>query len=332
VSLDATRQAANLAFLASGAEFRFGDASLLPWTETELAAMQADHAAVRLVLDGGLSARVMQLQAADGRHFALKQARAECRVRNADGATSFLNELQRHVDLRGAAPGIVQPLFGSLRRGIVVSPWIAGHAPDLGDERAARALFAAAFALLRRGCFEWDYAPGNLLDDGEQVWLYDFGYCYRFDPLRQFNSAGATGTEHPEHHLVERIEARNLFAELLDRDDALPAFLRFRRVALQACGGWRDELRERGAAAFIVDDWSRRLEAWALGLDRDPEALYLAAARAAHEADLLDDLRGQSCTPRTLRRADWLLHHAPDAASRERLREQRRQAEAWQQH
>ena len=54
------------------------------------------------------------------------------------------------------------------------------------------------------------------------------------------------------------------------------------------------------------------------------------AARGAHENDLLDDLKGQSCTPRTLRRVDWLLAHTADAATRERLLTQRRQAQAWQ--
>jgi hypothetical protein len=330
MSLDATRQAANLAFLAGGAEFRFGDASDLPWCEAELAAMQPTHFAVRQVIDGGLTARVLQLQGADGRRYALKQARAECKVRNPDGVTSFLNELQRHAELRGAGPGIVQPLFGSLRQGFVISPWIAGRSPDLSDERAAAALFEASFALLRRGCFEWDFSPGNLLDDGERVWLYDFGYCYRFDPLRQFNSAGSTGTEHPEHHLVERIESRNLFGALLDHPEPLAAFLRFRRVALRACTGWLRELRERGAAPAITQDWARRLDAWANALDQAPEGLYLQAAQSAHENDLLDDLKGQSCTPRTLRRVDWLLAHSTDPGMQQRLRAQRQQAEAWQ--
>ena len=67
--------------------------------------------------------------------------------------------------------------------------------------------------------------------------------------------------------------------------------------------------------------------------ERDPKLeaeLYLEAARSAHENDLLDDLKGQSCTPRTLRRVDWLLAHTADAATRERLLTQRRQAQAWQ--
>lgn len=329
MSLDAARQAQALAWLASAQDFELGDAAALPWPAEQLDAMDATHPAVQQLLDGGLSAQVLQLRAADGRLWALKRARAESRVRNADGQTAFLNELQRHAELRGAGPGIVQPLYGSLRRGWLLSPWLQGQTPDLGDARAAAALLQAAFALLRRGCFEWDYAPGNLIDDGQQVWLFDFGYCYRFDPLTQFNSAG-NGVEHPEHHVVERIEARALFAALLDHAEPLAAFLRWRQLALQACSAWQAELQARGAAAFIVDDWARRLDAWAQGLAQDPERLYLEAARAAHQADLLDDLRGQSCTPRTLRRADWLIAHAPDRATREQLQSQRRQAQAWQ--
>jgi predicted unusual protein kinase regulating ubiquinone biosynthesis (AarF/ABC1/UbiB family) len=38
---------------------------------------------------------------------------------------------------------------------------------------------------------EWDLCNGNLLVDREEhLWLFDFGYMYPFDPLREFNSNG----------------------------------------------------------------------------------------------------------------------------------------------
>lgn len=333
MTLDEARQAEHLAWQRSGRDCQFGDASALPWSVAELARMTPDHAAVRAVHDGGLTARVLRLHTPAG-DFALKQARPLCKVRNADGQTSFLNELRRHAELAQARaagtalPGIVAPLFGSLRHGFVLSPWIEGGPADLTDPRCASSLLESAFALMRQGCFEWDYSPGNLIDDSQRVWLFDFGYCYRFDPLTQFNSAG-NGTEHPQFYVVERIEARNLFGALLDHPDPEAAFLRFRTLAHTACTAWLAELHARGAAAAMQDDWRQRLDHWAEQLAHGPTALYLAAARAAHETDLHDDLSGQSCTPRTLRRIDWLLAHAPDAASTERLHHCRIQAQAW---
>jgi hypothetical protein len=334
LTLDGARQAEHLAWLRSGRDCTFGDPSALPWPAAELAAMTPLHPAVHSVHDGGLTARVMRLRSPQG-DFALKQARPVCKVRNVDGQTSFLNELRRHAELAQARaqghalPGIVAPVFGSLRQGVILSPWIEGASPDLTDPRCAQRFFEAAFALLRQGCFEWDFSPGNLIDDGERVWLFDFGYCYRFNPLSHCNSAG-TGTEHPQFNVVERIEARNLFGALLDHPDPLRGFVILRSTALQACHLWLAELRDRGAAPWLLADWQQRLDGWADRLATAPEALYLEAARAAHETDLHDDLSGQSCTPRTLRRIDWLLAHTADTAQRQLLQQQRLQAQAWQ--
>jgi hypothetical protein len=46
---------------------------------------------------------------------------------------------------------------------------------------------------------------------------------------------------------------------------------------------------------------------WREALRGDAAALYLAENWRSHVLDLDDDLRGRSCTPMTLRRADWLL-------------------------
>lgn len=338
MTLDAARQAEHLAWLARGEECAFGSTAGLPRPLPDLAALSPEDPAVFAVHDGGLTARVLGV-ALDGQRFAVKQARAECKVRNADGATSFLNELRTHqhlVALRSqgtATPGIVAPLCGSLHLGVLVSPWIDGTEPDLTDPRAARALLASGLSLLRHGVFEWDYAPGNLLDDGHTVWLFDFGYAYRFDPLTQFNSAGTTGTEHPEHHWIERIESRALFGQLLDHPEPEAGFLRFKREALAAAQAWRAELAVRGAQPFILADWDARIADWTHRLAHDPTGLYLACAWQAHHSDLLDDLKGQSCTPRTLRRVDWLLTHAARLGRVEAiptLQAQGRQAQAWQ--
>jgi hypothetical protein len=317
--LDAQRQQANLAFIASGAEFSFGNPAALPLPVATLQALHAGSPGVEAVLDGGLTAQVLRLSHA-GQRWAIKRARAECRVRNDDGQTSFLNELQRHADVaalraQGAAlPGVMAPVYGSLRDGLVVSPWIAGRHPGVLDERQGRTLLQAACGLAELGLFEWDYSGGNLLDDGERVWLYDFGYCYRFDPLTQFNSAG-DGRSHPRHHPVERIEGRHLFGALLDAGsdaEALPHFIAFKRLAVDAYEALAEWLAARGATQAVLAHYRGLAGRWREALARDPARLYLEAAWQAHASDLADDLHGRSCTPRTLRRAQWLQHAARD--------------------
>ncbi|WP_457325093.1 hypothetical protein [Roseateles sp. P5_E11] len=318
LTLDEARQRTNLAFISSGAEFAFGDAAALPLPVAQLKALNADSPGVEAVHNGGLTAEVLCLNHA-GQRWAIKRARAECRVRNPDGQTSFLNELQRHAELAGLGlPGVVAPVFGSLRAGLVVSPWIAGRHPGVLDERQARALLEAGCALIEHGFFEWDYSAGNLLDDGERVWLYDFGYCYRFDPLTQFNSAGH-GSDCPQHHPAERIEGRHLFGALLDAgddDDALPHYLGFKRLAAQAYEDLASRLAARGATARVLGHYRGLVERWRRALSHHPRQLYLADAWQAHRSDLDDDLRGRSCTPRTLTRARWLQRalaaHGPE--------------------
>lgn len=352
LTLDARRQQANLAFIASGAEFSFGDETTLPLPVAMLQALRADSPGVEAHHDGGLTAEVFCLNHA-GRCWAVKRARAECRVRNDDGRTSFLNELQRHAELAPLAlPGIVKPLWGSLRAGLVVSPWIDGRHPGVLDERQARTLLQAGCALVEHGFFEWDYSGGNLLDDGERIWLYDFGYCYRFDPLAQFNSAGH-GHECPQFHLAERIEGRHLFGALLDAGsdaDALPHFVAFKHLAIKAYEALAGRLQARGATPAVLGHYRGLAARWREALARDPARLFLTDAWQAHAADLADDLHGQSCTPRTLARAAWLARawqtHArllrdsgvlapqeaalDDAAVADRLREQQQAALRYQ--
>jgi hypothetical protein len=320
LTLDEARQRANLAFIASGVEFAFGDAAALPLPVAALRALTPDSAGVEAVHDGGLTAEVLCLHQG-GRRWAVKRTRAECRVRNRDGETSFLNELHRHAELaalraQGAAlPGIVAPVYGSLRGGLVVSPWIPGRHPEELDERQARTLLQAGCALIEHGFFEWDYSAGNLLDDGERLWLYDLGYCYRFDPLTQFNSAGH-GRDAPQHHLAERIEGRHLFGALLDApsDAALAAFVGFKQAAVRAYEGLHDRLAAHGANSAVLDHYAGLAAGWRQALAQSPQRLYLLDGWRAHASDLHDDLRGRSCTPRTLRRARWLQQALIDQA------------------
>ncbi len=316
ISLDSQRQAAQLAFAASGAELRVGDPATLPWP---LAALRAGQGLQVLQhIDSGLSATIECVAAAD-RRWCVKRARAEARVRNVDGQTSFLNEVQRRADIEAlkrrkpdAWPGLVDTLYADYRAGLIVSPWIEGGAVQEWSERALGQLFDTVCALWLEGLFEWDLCAGNLLDDGRQLRLFDFGYCYRFDPLHQFNSAGR-GDDQPMFHPAERFETRCYSALLLQLERsqgqaaAVAAFRRAKQAALPAYERMRAAAAARGASTLVLDWLDAICRRWRAALRGDAEALYLAEAWRSHRLDLDDDLRGQSCTPTTLARADWLL-------------------------
>lgn len=322
-SLDQQRQQDNVAFIASGSEFSFGAASDCPLPLDQLRQLHANSPGVEALMSSGLTAVVLRLRVGT-RCFAIKKARQRCLVQNLDGQTSFLNELHRHAELRALRetgvdlPGVVAPVYGSLRHGMVVAPWIDGQHPTDGSLRPLTQLLSTGCQLLEHGFFEWDFCAGNLLDDGAQLWLFDFGYMYRFDPLTQFNSAG-DGTNCPRHHLAERIEGRYLFGNLLrvEQHDGLAAaveqFVAFKRLALQAYIGLHTRLVARGASELVLAHYQALITSWTHALSAHPRLLYLRDGWCAHSSDLDDDLHGQSCTARTLQRADWLLdsiqHH-----------------------
>lgn len=324
-TLDERRHAAQQALRDGGAPFTVGEPAASPWPPARLHALRAGDAEVLRVFDGGLTGEVLHLRSADGREWALKRARAQARVHNTDGALSFVNELLRRADfarLKAAgAPGleaIVDTAWGSLRDGLLLSPWAPGAPVAEWDERRLAQVLQALFACSAAGLFEWDPSPGNLVDDGVQLRLFDFGYTYPFDPLTQFNSAGR-GDDRPGFHPAERFETRCFFAVLLGIEQAdgdaaaLRAFRLEKRLALDTLQAHRAALAARGASATVLG-WLDALAArWRQALrggDADGTALgalYLAEAWRSHTVDLDDDLGGRSCTPMTLRRADWLL-------------------------
>lgn len=333
-SLDALRQAAQLEFIASGAPLSVGALADTPFTREQLLALRAADA--ELHIDSGLSAEVLRLQAG-GRRWTLKRARLESRVRNVDGQTAFLNEIQRRIDhqaLKRRDPerwrGLVDTAWGSFRDGLLLSPWIDGEPVRDWNERQLRQLLGLACALWLEGLFEWDLCAGNLLDDGAQIRLFDFGYQYRFDPLRQFSSAGR-GDDVSLFHPVERFESRCFCAHLLELEQgqgqaaALAAFSLEKGVALEAYRELRAQAAARGAQAHVLDWLDGFIARWQQALQGDIGPLYLAESWRSHALDLDDDLRGQSCTPMTLRRADWLL----DALQRHGDALQAQQAFFW---
>ena len=316
---DARRQH-QLDLVARGHEVEVGDPADCPLPLSELLQLDARHPAVRSVHDGGLTAIVYRVHAA-GRDWAIKRARPRCLVNNIDGQTSFLNEVQRRAELAALADapggstrfaGVSRTRYASVRHGVIVSPWIHGECVQHWDRRRLEQVFDTGRELIRAGFFEWDFCPGNVMDDGRQVQLFDFGYMYRFDPLRQYNSAG-DGRSVPQCHLAERIETRHAFGAFLaleergGMDAALEAFRLEKTIALATYRRLARELREDGADPDIGDWLGRIADGWEAALAGELRPLYLAEGWRSHVLDLDDDLHGQTCTPTTLRRTDWLL-------------------------
>lgn len=319
-SLAAQRRARQLAFVQGGGQLRLGSLEGLPWRAADLQGLRGDEPWVVQRYDGGLTAEVYVLH--DGaRRWTLKRARRPARVHNVDGQTLFLNEVQRRMDLERLKrqPGgperwraIVDTRYASFREGLILSPWIDGEPVAQWGPRQIGQLLEAACQLWCEGLFEWDYSPGNMLDDGRQVWLFDFGYLYAFDPRRQFNTAGR-GDDQPMFHPAERFETRAFSAWLLQvqaRDGeaaALAAFPLEKEIALDAYGRMRATIASRGACAQVLD-WLDGVQArWRQALrGGDSQALFLAESWGSHLLDVDDDLSGQSCTPLTLQRLAWL--------------------------
>jgi hypothetical protein len=319
-SLERQRQAAQLDFAAGDEPLVVGSLAGLPFDLAGLKGLQRHDRCVLDVIDSGLTAEVWQLQGGN-RCWCLKRARAQARVHNVDGQTSFLNEVQRRADFErlkrepGGSErwaGIVDTVFASYRDGLLLSPWLAGEPVRRWDESRLVSLFGLIGAMWTEGLFEWDLCPGNLLDDGGRIRLFDFGYCYRFDPRCQFSSAGQ-GDDMPLFHPVERFETRCFSAVLLELEQgdgeaaALAAFRQEKQIALEAYRGMRSTAAARGATATVLAWLDSICLRWQQALVGDLGSLYLAENWRSHVLDLDDDLRGRSCTPMTLRRADWLL-------------------------
>lgn len=311
------RQEAQLAFIASGANLIVGSPADCPLPPEELASLSADSPLVVEQFAGGLTARVLHLCIA-GQHYTLKQKREEALVRNTDGHTSFLNEVQRRADFTRlkADPAwanrfdhIVPTLYADYRLGIILSPWIAGHPLNQFDTDRFDQILATTVACEEAGLMEWDLCPGNILDEEGFLWLFDFGYMYPFDPLQHFNSNGCTD---PLFHACERLETRHFFGWLLQQNlapaAALDRYRELKRVAWQHYQQKRDRLRSRGATAGVLHWLDEIIQTWQTALV-DESALRLCfelEGFRSHVLDIEDDLHGQSCTPTTLQRLAWV--------------------------
>lgn len=317
MNLEKQRQAAQLAFLASGQQLEVGDRSALPMPLEELAGTTAESAHVVQAIESGLTAYVYAIEAA-GQRWTLKRMRPESLVKNIDGQTSFLNEVQRRRDFTAlksepeTAPlftHIVDTRYASLRDGVILSPWIEGDLLQRYDRRVYDQLFGTIVSLELHGFFEWDLCPGNIIDDGTRITLFDFGYMYRYQPRLHYN---ANGCATPLFHGIERFETRNFFDHLLrnpKRLDEQGLLAVYREEKTCALTHYQDKLRrlEAMGACQEVLRWQRAInQTWqrALAGGEALQRLYLVERFRSNVLDLLDDLHGKSCTPITMKKAE----------------------------
>lgn len=264
----AARQARLLQMLESKEEIRIGRERDCPLPLPQLVRLTEDHPDVVKVYGHGLTAEVFHLKV-EGHHWCLKRCRQDSLVANVDGKTAFLTELERRREiesLRELHPTILSNVvctsFGSARAGVLVSPWLRGEPVRTLCERNLAQMLAVEAELARWGWFDWDPSPGNLLDDGQHISVFDFGYMWPFDPLHEFNSNGLTD---PDFHVPERLETRTLSGLWLDEADPLPLFRRWRELCLAWARGELQYLSREGASAPC---WRGCRDWWGSGVRR----------------------------------------------------------------
>ncbi len=186
------RQQQQQAFDCSGEPLIVGNVSYCPLPPETLAALVSISPYVVQVYGSGLTGEVYRLRIA-GKEYNLKKRRAVAGVANLNGQLSFLNA-------------------GTASAGIATAEGLPGHRAALHPHRPNAVcrlsprhpalplihgepihqltppLIAQPFTTLEaceeQGLMEWDLRSGNLLvDRQEQLWLFDFGYMYPFDPL-----------------------------------------------------------------------------------------------------------------------------------------------------
>ncbi|HDM8175544.1 TPA: phosphotransferase [Vibrio harveyi] len=313
------RQLQQQAFDLSDQNLIVGNVDQCPLPPEILAFTTANSEYVVETFESGLTAQVFHIRVG-GRDYTLKKKRPQAKVQNPDGQYSFLNEVQRRLDFQTQKDNpnltedfkhIVETVYADYRLGIIVSDWIEGSPIQALTEDLLGQLFSTLFVCERSGLFEWDLCSGNLLVDKQgQLKLFDFGYMYRFDPLREFNS---NGMHDPLFDACERFETRFLSGWLLEQDysrkEAMQLFKNVKQQGFKMLEYKRDWLVQNDAVPEIVERVQTSMEKiqTALKSDAELEHLFTLEMFRSHVLDIEDDLDGKSCTPTTIKRVQFVL-------------------------
>lgn len=313
------RQQTQHAFDQGGQELVVGKRENCPVPPEELAAITPNSPNVVKVINSGLTAEIFHLKFGDN-EYTLKRKRRTAKVDNLDGQYSFLNEVQRRDDfekfkavpeLKARFSHIVDTIYADYRLGIILSPWIEGrHIHDL-TPNLIKQLFFTLQACEEQGLMEWDLCAGNLLvDENEKLWLFDFGYMYSFDPLKEWNS---NGLNDPLFHAAERVETRFFFGWLLEKKVPFKEQLNIYRSLKEGCTESYqhklDWLKQNGAIPEVIAHFESLLTRWLHALEDEQrfQQLFKREAFRSHILDIEDDLHGKTCTSLTLTRISYVL-------------------------
>ncbi|PJG60769.1 hypothetical protein [Aeromonas cavernicola] len=339
------RQARLMNMLERQEEISVGRERDCPLPVTQLLELKESHPSVLKLYQHGRTAEVFHLKL-NGRHWCLKRCRQEALLAHPDGKTAFLTELERRREieaLRELHPtllaNVVCTSFGSAQAGILVSPWLRGEPVHCLNERNLAQMLDVEAELARWGWFDWDPNPSNLLDDGEQISLFDFGYMWTFDPRFEYNSNGLLD---PEFHVVERLETCTLSGLWLAEVAPLPQFRYWRELCLKWVQRETDHLTRAGASALVLDRLHQLQRQWTAALASDDELTrnWLHDMYRSHRLNVISTQEGTSSDPLVQDRLDWLLrvltdHYpqlAPGLTAQEVALGQAGLLEQWQQH
>lgn len=319
MNLEQKRQASQLAFAASDKNISVGSLDGFPLTLEQLKSTTNESSYVVETFDSGLTAVVHHIKV-HGKEWTLKLKREQSLVKNIDGQTSFLNEVQRRRDLtelKSKHPedfnSIVETHYASFRDGIILSSWIDGSAIEALNQDIFEQIFSVIVNLELHGLFEWDLCAGNLLmDKACRVRLFDFGYMYRFEPLKHVNN---NGMDTPLFSGIERFETRFFFDYLLknplnlSEKQQLELYRTEKSCALDAYKRKLRKLLILGASDAVLK-WHRDLiKRWetALVSEKTLIELFHTDSFRSNLLDLIDDVHGKSCSIYTLQKADFII-------------------------
>lgn len=313
------RQKKQLNFLKKGENIEVGNIHNLPISLEEIKNIDKNSKYVREVHNDGLTAEVFKIEIQD-KFYNLKKKRKEILVKNIDGQTSFLNEVQRRrdfeklrIDNKVLDKGIIKTLYANLNEGFILSEWIEGDFIKEYNRDIFKNLFNLLVNIELNGIMEWDVCSGNILMNKKgEIKLFDFGYTYLFNPLKEFNSEGKS---EPLFHSVERFETRTFMQYLLEKElktnkkDTLNLFKIEKEEAINAYNYKIKWLKEHKADSDIIDYYENLVLKWQKGIANKESLnnLYDLERFRSYILDIHDDISGKSCTPKTIQKAEIIL-------------------------
>lgn len=313
------RQQYQLDFSNSGKDLEVGDINNLPIPLDVLKNIESHSEYVEKHIKNGFTSEVFKLNI-DGKFYTLKKKRDQSFVKNVDGQTSFLNEVQRRAGFNNAKEfnpdgleSVVKTIYAGFLNGIIFSEWVPGYEVRGYNHEILDNLFLTLFHMEKVGIFEYDLCSGNILvQDNKRIKFFDFGYAYKFDPLTEYN---ADGKDIPHFHMAERLETRSFMQHLFDISEtislekALEIYKMEKEIAIKYYRLKFIWLKKNAAEQDIIDHVKYYIDIWVNSI-KDKEQLnklYNLDLFRSFILDVEDDISGKSCNPDTILKSEMII-------------------------